>query len=287
VACSAANAANRAPTIAGKPATSVKINATYSFKPAAKDPDGNKLRFSIANKPAWAAFNTSNGTFTGRPSAKQAGIYRRITISVTDGKIKRSLAAFDIKVIANTAPKISGKPAATVAVGKSFSFRPTVSDADGDTLAYSIKNKPKWLTFSTVTGQVSGKPVAADIGTYKSVSISVNDGRATATLPTFNIEVSRSQQAAGKVTTVNAVTLEWQPPTENTDGSALTNLAGYRVQYGKSASALNQTIQIANPSVSRYVIDSLPVGTHYFALKAYTKNGIESALSPIVSKKIL
>jgi hypothetical protein len=89
------------------------------------------------------------------------------------------------------------------------------------------------------------------------------------------------------VTSVNGVTLEWRPPTENTDGSALTNLAGYRVQYGKSASALNQTIQITNPSISRYVIDDLPAGTHYFALKAYTKSGIESAMSPIVSKKIL
>lgn len=47
-------AANRAPTISGKPATSATVGKSYTFQPTARDPDGDKLTYSISNKPAWA-----------------------------------------------------------------------------------------------------------------------------------------------------------------------------------------------------------------------------------------
>lgn len=81
-------------------------------------------------------------------------------------------------------------------------------------------------------------------------------------------------------------TLSWMPPTQNTDGSGLTNLAGYRVSFGASATALTSTIQIANPGVSSYMVSNLPPGTHYFAVRAYTSTGVESRNSNVVSKVV-
>lgn len=81
-------------------------------------------------------------------------------------------------------------------------------------------------------------------------------------------------------------TLSWTPPTQNTDGSALTNLAGYRISYGTSATALAQTIQVG-PSVSTYVVPGLMPGTYYFAVRAYTSGGTESVNSNVVSKVVL
>jgi len=80
--------------------------------------------------------------------------------------------------------------------------------------------------------------------------------------------------------------LSWTPPTQNSDGSSLTNLAGYRVVYGTSATALAQTIQIGNPSTTRYTVTGLTAGTHFFGVKAYTSGGVESLTSNIVSKVI-
>lgn len=80
--------------------------------------------------------------------------------------------------------------------------------------------------------------------------------------------------------------LTWIPPTQNTDGSALTNLAGYRVHYGTSSSALTNVVQIANPSASSYTIDSLTSGTWYFGVRAYTTQGAESAMSNVASRVI-
>lgn len=80
--------------------------------------------------------------------------------------------------------------------------------------------------------------------------------------------------------------LSWTPPTQNTDGSSLTNLAGYRVVHGTSATALTSTIQIANPGTSRYTVTGLSAGTRFFGVKAYTSGGVESLVSNVVSKAI-
>jgi hypothetical protein len=76
-----------------------------------------------------------------------------------------------------------------------------------------------------------------------------------------------------------AATLEWTVPTTETDGSALTNLAGYRIHYGKSVLSLNTVIEIRNPSVSSYVIEGLSPGTYYFAVSAFNTRNHESERS--------
>ena len=106
--------------------------------------------------------------------------------------------------------------------------------------------------------------------------ISVSDGVTTARLGPFSINVV---EVGGGV-----ATLSWTPPTANTDGSALTNLAGYVVVYGRSADNLSQTIEIDNASISTYVVDSLPTGTWYFAVVSVNSQGIWSQLSNVTSK---
>jgi hypothetical protein len=82
-----------------------------------------------------------------------------------------------------------------------------------------------------------------------------------------------------------SATLSWLAPTTNTDGTALTDLAGYRIYYGTSASALSDTVPLGL-GVQTYVIGSLGPGTWYFAVRAITSTGVESALSDTVSKTI-
>ena len=80
--------------------------------------------------------------------------------------------------------------------------------------------------------------------------------------------------------------LSWSPPTQNTDGSALTNLAGYMISYGASPSALAQTIPVTNPGVFTYAFQNLTPGTWYFVIRAYTTGDVLSDPSNIVSKTI-
>src|SRR5262249_42659289 len=80
-----AQAANRAPTISGTPPSSVKVGAYYNFVPTASDADGNKLKFSIQNKPSWLVFNAGNGRLSKVAAAANVGTYNNIVISVSDG----------------------------------------------------------------------------------------------------------------------------------------------------------------------------------------------------------
>ena len=76
------------------------------------------------------------------------------------------------------------------------------------------------------------------------------------------------------------------PPTENSDGSALTNLAGYTVYYGTSPSNLTQSVKITNPGLTAYTISNLTAGTWYFAVSAYSAAGTESSRTSTVSTTI-
>jgi hypothetical protein len=80
--------------------------------------------------------------------------------------------------------------------------------------------------------------------------------------------------------------LSWEAPTTNTDGTALTDLAGYRIYYGSSADNLSQSVQINTVGLQTYVMDDLAPGTWYFAVMAVATDGAESALSNLVVKPI-
>lgn len=79
------------------------------------------------------------------------------------------------------------------------------------------------------------------------------------------------------------IQLTWTPPTQNTDGSPLTNLAGYRIFYGASPDALTNEIDYPNPAGNEYMISSVPQGTYYLAIAAYTTSNLQSALSTVIS----
>jgi hypothetical protein len=173
-------------------------------------------------------------------------------------------------------PTISGSPATSDVSGQAYSFVPTTTNPGGGTLTFSITNMPAWASFSTVTGALTGTPSSVQVGAYSNILISVSNGSASASLASFSITVA-----------ADSASLSWTAPTQNTDGTPLTDLAGYTIYYGTSASELTQTVQVASPSAVSYVVGNLSAGTYYFAVAAYTTAGTQSAQSPVGSKTIL
>ena len=267
---------NRAPSISGAPASTVMVGSGYSFTPAASDPDDDVLTFSISGKPSWANFNSGTGRLSGTPGS--AGTWSGIRISVSDGKDSASLPAFAITAngLPNRAPSISGSPAFEVMVDSGYGFTPTASDADGDSLTFSISGKPTWANFNSATGRLSGTPGAGDVGTYSGIRISVSDGEAGASLAAFSIEVVA--QALG------SASLSWVAPTQNEDGSELTDLAGFKVYYGTAIDSMDSVETISNPSVTTYLVENLHAGTWFFKVLAFDTSGNESLDSEIGSK---
>lgn len=99
-------------------------------------------------------------------------------------------------------------------------------------------------------------------------------GSSTSTVPTSSGAESGS------------VALSWTPPDFNTDGSALADLSGYRIAYGREAGNFSESIWITDPTTTAYVIDYLSAGTWYFAIVALNSEGMESDMSNVLSKTI-
>jgi hypothetical protein len=179
---------------------------------------------------------------------------------------------------ANRAPTISGTPTPTIVEGEFYEFLPNAADADGDSLEFSIARKPRWATFDRATGRLAGTPDADDVGSFTNISISVSDGEASASLSNFDITVDAFA--------LGTATLSWNPPTENVDGSALIDLSGYRIYYGRNQNQLTRTIVINNAGLTRYVVENLGPANWYFSMTSINANGVESRRSAPVSKTI-
>jgi hypothetical protein len=180
----------------------------------------------------------------------------------------------------NQPPQISGAPLAATTVDSAWRFEPSASDADGDAMQFFVENAPPWMAFDPSTGVLEGTPGEGDLGVYDDVLISVTDGLATVALPPFSIEVLPIGSPTG------SATLSWTPPTERVDGSPIGELAGYRVLYGRGSGKYDRAAEIDNPGVTRYVVENLGPGNWFFAVTVRTADGLESAPSAEVRKRI-
>ncbi len=283
---------NAAPTISGTPGTSVTSGEAYSFTPVASDPDGQTLRFGIANAPSWSTFDIVTGRLSGTPTSTDVGTTSNIVISVSDGSLSAMLPAFSITVTqANRAPTISGTPATSVVSGQAYSFTPTASDPDGQTLTYAISGRPSWATFSTSTGRLSGTPDSTHVGTTSNIVISVSDGALSATLPAFSITVTQANRAptisgtpATSVTSGQAYS--FTPTASDPDGQTLTYAISGRpswATFSTSTGRLSGTPSASNVGTTSNIVISVSDGSLSATLPAFSITVTQANRAPTIS----
>ena len=182
------------PTILGAPEAIALEDASYSFTPIVTDEDDSSFSFSVTDLPTWASFNNLDGTISGVPVNANAGDTNQTSISVSDGFSTTTLGPFTITVEnTNDAPVIAGTPLTNIAENANYRFTPSASDEDvGSALGYSISPAalPDWLNFNAQTGELSGTPQDADVGSIPDIIISVSDGEVDTSLAPFSITVT-------------------------------------------------------------------------------------------------
>ena len=268
-------------TISGTPPATATVGKEYYFVPVVQNGNQKTLQFNYVSRPAWSGDYMGSGAIIGTPTAP--GVYSNIQIQAWDGEHFAETAPFTITVVAaGTTPlKISGTPATSATVGKYYSFTPTVVAPAGSSLTYSVSNKPSWTQFSSATGSLVGTPGAANVKTDSDIVMTVSDGAKSASLAAFNIAVQSASSAA-----TGEATLSWSKPTDNTNGTALTNLAGYVVRYGTNPAALTSEISVASANTTDVEINNLSPGNWYFEVASVNTANMESEFSSAVSKTI-
>ena len=167
-------------------------------------------------------------------------------------------------------------PIPTVSLSASPS---TVSEGGSTTLSWISSN----ATSCSATGDWSGTKGTSGSETINSIN---NDSQFVLSCTGAGGSSSASVNVSVVINHTGSVLLSWTPPTENTDGSSLTDLAGYRIYYGIESGRYSESIQIANPGLSSYLIENLASTSWYFVMTSYNSDNIESSYSPEVIRII-
>lgn len=131
--------------------------------------------------------------------------------------------------------------------------------------------------------------IASGTSSWKTGSIGLELGDNVITVTAENtagktnsrtIKVKRESRQKG------SVTLSWSPPESRVDGSPLTNLAGYKIDYGLMSGVYDYEIDVSNAGVMTYVVENLSPGEWFFAVAAYDAEGLESDPSNEVARTI-
>lgn len=179
--------------------------------------------------------------------------------------------------VAATASEITflNAPPDTAVVGEPYEFVPVVSNAIVPNLQFSYINRPSWSGSYRGSGAIMGTPT--EPGVYANVQIQAWDGVHFGVSAPFTITVA---SAAG------SVNLRWVKPAVNTDGSPLTNLAGYIIHYGTSAANLDAQLFVKSADSTTAEIGNLSAGNWYFRIAAVTDANVQGPFSTILKDAI-
>jgi hypothetical protein len=167
---------------------------------------------------------------------------------------------------------------------------PTHASAHGKVFAISLTSiegdagygSPSSATIQVTTSTASASSSSSSSGGAVSSSSSSSGGSSSGTtLARGSSSSGGSSSSSGTTTGAKTATLSWSAPTDNTDGSALTNLQSYNIYYGTSSSAMTNKIAVS-VGLSNYVIQNMNSGTWYFAMTSVNSSGVESPLSGTV-----
>ena len=92
-------------------------------------------------------------------------------------------------ISANRAPSLTGQAPTAAYTFQTYTFTPSASDPENDTLTFSITGKPRWASFNAASGRLTGTPRKSDVGMTGDIQISVTDGVSHVELPSFRINV--------------------------------------------------------------------------------------------------
>jgi hypothetical protein len=109
-------------------------------------------------------------------------------------------------------------------------------------------------------------------------------GGSSTTLESVN-DVSRNRtQTIVTGPGLSSVTLTWVAPTLNEDGSALTDLAGFKLYWGTTPGSYPNSVTINDPDATAYVVENLSPGTYQFVATSFNTSNVESAYSTPATK---
>ncbi|MGQ9591585.1 MAG: choice-of-anchor D domain-containing protein [Planctomycetota bacterium] len=251
--------------------TSAEFSIVSGSSPA-EIPAGGSASVSVAFAPE-AAASRSGTVLVDTDDADEA----RVTVSLSATGIPAPVPEIDVS------PLSLGFGDVTVGTSKAMSL--TIRNAGTANLSISsIAIDP---ASSPAFSKTSG-PSSVGLAPGASASVQVTyvppaEGSDQGTLVILSNDADESEisvpltgRAVPPAQGTRAVTLAWDPPTTNEDGSPLDDLAGFKLYYGTASYTYSIVLDVGNATEHSLY---LAPGRYYFAATAYDLSGNESDFS--------
>ena len=173
--------ANNAPEITSSPSTQVNEKTSYNYQITATDADGDSLTYSLMQSPSWLSINQNTGLITGTAPYVSSDISYTIKVKVSDGEdYDTQTYTLTVKDLTypepNNPPVIISNPITKVDEKEDYDYQVTATDADGDSLTYSLMQSPSWLSINQNTGLITGTAPYVSSDTSYTIKVKVSDG---------------------------------------------------------------------------------------------------------------
>jgi hypothetical protein len=261
---------------------SISVSATVNAPPAPTvniSASPSSLPYDGSTTLSWSSDNTSDCTASGDWSGSKVISGSQIISALTkNSSFSLSCSGPGGSVSDSVSITVAAPPVPTPTLSFSTNLG-TVSQNGSTTLSWNATD----VTNCAATGDWSGSKGASGSETINSITTNSQftltcNGMGGTVNDTIDVAVVQSNNGTALLT--------WTPPTENTDNSALTDLAGYKIYYGTSSASYDDTITISNPGLTSYLVENLASSGWYFVMTSVNSSGIESSYSIEVTKTI-
>jgi len=184
------------PPVANDLQTNTEANTAIDILLAANDVEGDDLSFTLVDAPEHGQVTLTDNLARYTPDDDYTGA-DRFTFSVSDGEGLSDEGTVTLTVVPNDGggddnhpPVLAPLDALTVVAGEPLTLQLVASDADGDTLTFSVQGAGDDATLDAATGAFTWTPTDADVRTWQ-LTFTVTDGQ-DADSTTVSVEVTPS-----------------------------------------------------------------------------------------------
>ncbi|MEM7165061.1 MAG: putative Ig domain-containing protein [Planctomycetota bacterium] len=260
---------NQVPTITSTPLVTATEAALYTYDVDAVDPDvTDTLTFSLDMAPAGAGIDGVTGVITWTPSATQNGP-QSFTVRATDNGVGNLFAtqSFTVNVAGvNQMPLITSTPPLAAVELQPYVYDVAATDADGDSLLYSLLVAPSGATIDPISGVLDWTPTATQTGTQSFTVRVTDDGVGMLfDLQLFSVNVTDVNQPPAITSTplTNATELQPYSYDVNAVDPDPTDTLLYSLEEGPTAATID-----AGSGLVEWTPTALDAGSHFFRVRA-------------------
>ncbi|SIS63415.1 VCBS repeat-containing protein [Thalassolituus maritimus] len=239
------NAVNDLPEITSSAITTATEGVEYSYAVLASDVEDDSLTFSLNTAPAGMSISSS-GVITWTPADGISTANVIVAVSDGSGSVTQSftIAVTDV----NDAPVITSVAPTSVVLGEEYTYTPSATDTENDTLTWNLTQKPAGMTINATTGAISWTP--AEAGSSGTVRLVANDGNSDSVAQTFVITVSEPDNEAPVIAQGETDTLTTDEDTQGSTTLIATDANGDSLSWSVSSPASNGSAAVVGGNVT-------------------------------------